>query len=90
MANEQVVVVSFLCGCNLTVDPTMRIIQDEERFVICPNHSLRRSGWRSPLKDQYKLVPFDPTKPKYVSRINWGRRDIENEVEFWKRLGIDI
>lgn len=83
--------VRFLCGCAIPLDSFSGgapITQDDELFVLCPLHMVRRHGWRSPLVDAYQAHPV--REGHTINRPNWSRTEQENEVEFWNRLGIDI
>ena len=62
----------MICGCKLKQGK--KISLDVEGFVICPDHGLRRLGWRS--------VPYRATTMPMMGVGAWSELEYERYVLF--------
>lgn len=83
VSEEKPVRVLFLC-CLRTMPFEPKF--DEEGFLICPEHSQRRYGWRSAKLKRYNAYPFDHAEPQYIWRPDFSQTPLEQD----KALTLDI
>jgi hypothetical protein len=63
----------MICGCKLKKGK--RITLDDHGFVVCPDHYMRRFGWRS--------VPYQATKvPPIPGAAAWSELQYERYILF--------
>ena len=62
----------MLCGCKLK--PKRKISLDDHGFVVCPEHRMRRAGWRT--------VPYQATKMPMMGVGAWSELEWERYTLF--------